>query len=77
MTVTLLLPYSWSCPEDFTLCSDFSPNPTGKPVHTLTRNRDRAQILVDFAQDVLPPADLNDYFPRPTNQNETADPVCN
>lgn len=41
--ITLLLPYGWTPPENFTLESDFSPNPTGKPIHTLIRNRDRAR----------------------------------
>lgn len=75
--ITLLLPYGWTPPENFTLESDFSPNPTGKPIHTLIRNRDRARILVDFDADVCAPGDLNAYFPEPQSQNQTADPLNN
>lgn len=73
----LLLPFSFSCPENFTLESDFSPNPTGKPVHTLMRNRDRARIRVDFDKDAADPGDLNVYFPTATSTDQTPDPLNN
>lgn len=75
--ITLLIPFGWTPPEDFTLESDFTPNPSGKPIHTLIRNRDRARILVDFDSDVAAPGNLNDYFPSASSKNETPDPLNN
>ena len=73
--IRLVLPVTWSCPENYTLLSDFAPNPTGKPVHTLTRNKDRARILVDIREDAEEPGNLDDYFP--VSQAETQDPTAN
>lgn len=77
MKPALFIPFGWTPPEDFTLESDFSPNPTGRPIHTLTRNRDRARILVDYAEDAPPPESLHDCFPKPQDQNQATDPIGN